>query len=117
MTPHSTTIPAPTRDARPTRPVNSRIITCLYAAVDEVSRTVTGPPLAKSPDTALFGGRSDLDSLGLINFVVAAEQAIERDFGTPIMLADDRALSQEPSPFRSIGALADYIEALLAEKT
>lgn len=96
--------------------MEKRIVACLYAAVDEVGRSNTGPALAKSPDTALFGGSGELDSLGLVNFIVAAERAIGNEFGTPVMLADDRALSHEPSPFRSIGALADYVEVLLSEK-
>ena len=36
--------------------------------------------------------------------------------GAHVVLADDRSLSQEPSPFRSVQALADYIEELLREE-
>jgi acyl carrier protein len=97
--------------------MNEKILDCLYEAIDDVNRErKDAPPLAKSPDTALYGSASQLDSLGLINFVVAAEQKIEAAFGTTIVLADDRALAQEPSPFESVAALAAYIEVLLGEQ-
>ena len=97
--------------------INDRIIECLYNAVDHVNHASPGEiVLAKTPDSPLYGSSSALDSLGLVNFIVAAEQEIERSFGTSIVLADDRALAQDPSPFRSIGDLADYIRVLLKER-
>jgi acyl carrier protein len=96
--------------------MNERILESLYAAIDDVNRERPSDRLlAKAPDTALYGSSSDLDSLGLVNFVVAAEQRIDAAFGKSLVLADDRALAQDPSPFRSIGALADYVEVLLRE--
>jgi acyl carrier protein len=96
--------------------MKQRIVEALYAAIDDLNRTRTSEtPLKKSTETALYGSASALDSLGLVNFLVAAEQEVEKEFGHAIVLADDRALSQDPSPFRSVGALADYIEVLLRE--
>jgi acyl carrier protein len=96
--------------------MNDRILDSLYAAIDDVNRErPSDRPLAKARETALYGSASDLDSLGLVNFIVAAEQRIEAEFGKSLVLADDRALAQEPSPFRSVGALADYVEVLLRE--
>lgn len=96
--------------------MKEQIIESLYSVIDETNRQNSGAaPLAKSVETVLYGSNSELDSLGLINFVVAAEQKIEGTFGKSIVLADDRALSQEVSPFSSVGALASYIEVLLQE--
>jgi len=58
--------------------------------------------------TALFGGEGFLDSMALVTLVVAVEQAVEEKFGTSVSLADPGAMSQEHSPYRTIGALADY---------
>jgi len=58
--------------------------------------------------TALFGGDGFLDSMALVTLVVAVEQAVEEKFGTSVSLADPGAMSQEHSPYRTIGALADY---------
>jgi acyl carrier protein len=96
--------------------MNERILESLYAAIDDVNRERPSDRLlAKASDTALYGSASDLDSLGLVNFIVAAEQRIDEAFGRSLVLADDRALAQDPSPFRSVGALADYVEVLLRE--
>ena len=96
--------------------MKEKIIESLYSVIDDTNRQNPGQsPLSKSIETVLYGSKSELDSLGLINFVVAAEQKIEGSFGRSIVLADDRALSQELSPFSSLGALADYIEVLLRE--
>jgi len=67
-------------------------------------------------DTTIYGNDSRLDSLGLINLIVAVEQNIEDEFDVSITIADERAMSQKYSPFRTIGSLADYIEVLLKEK-
>ena len=67
-------------------------------------------------DIKLFGSEANLDSLGLINLIVAVEQKIEDIFETVITLADERAMSQDLSPFESIMSLTDYIEIILEEK-
>jgi acyl carrier protein len=67
-----------------------------------------------SRDTLLFGESGLLDSVGLVSLIVAIEQEIENDLGVSIVLADERAMSQKHSPFRSIGALADYAATLVA---
>ena len=72
---------------------------------------------ALSADTALFGDNGLLDSVSLVAIVVAVEQAIEDEHGASILLADDRAMSQEQSPYRTIGTLVAYAEALLGEAT
>lgn len=61
----------------------------------------------------LFGHDGVLDSLGLVAFIVAVEQALEDQLGVTIALADERALSQSKSPFRTIETLTDYaVESL-----
>ena len=64
----------------------------------------------------IYGDNSQLDSLALVSLIVAVEQNIEDEFGISITLADERAMSQENSPFRSVRSLADYVEAILKEK-
>ena len=60
-------------------------------------------------DTPLFGGKGMLDSLALVNLIVALEQALEEEHDIVVTLADERALSQRGSPYRTIGTLADYV--------
>ncbi len=87
----------------------------LFNVIDEFNRTLPAEKrLEKALDTTLFG-KNGLDSIGLVNLIVAAEQRIEEDFGIPISLADERAMSQEKSPFRTVDTLANYIALLLKE--
>jgi D-alanine--poly(phosphoribitol) ligase subunit 2 len=64
-------------------------------------------------DTALLGDEGLLDSLGLVNLLVDVEQALEDETGAEITIGDDRAVSASHSPFRTVGALADYALGLL----
>ncbi len=61
-----------------------------------------------SEDTILFGKDGALDSMGLVTLIVALEQAIEDRFDASAGLADEKAMSQARSPYRSVGSLADY---------
>jgi D-alanine--poly(phosphoribitol) ligase subunit 2 len=65
-------------------------------------------------DTPLFGRNGVLDSLGLVSLVVAVEQEIERAFGLAVSLADEKAMSQTSSPYRTVGALAGYASRLIS---
>jgi len=66
--------------------------------------------------TAIIGIDSPFDSVDLVTYIVALEQALEDDWNISIVLADDRAMSQTTSPFRSIGSIGNYIEMLIKEK-
>lgn len=61
----------------------------------------------------LLGGGAPLDSLGLVTVLAGFEAAINDEFGTEIVLADERAMSMERSPFRSVSSLVDYACTLL----
>src|SRR3954447_1520317 len=67
------------------------------------------------PGTILFGTDGILDSMGLVNVVILVEQRISDQHEASITLADRRAVSQSSSPFRTVGSLAAYAEALLRE--
>lgn len=64
-------------------------------------------------DTPLFGKDGLLDSMALVRLVVAVEQAIDDRFDRAVSLADERAMSQTSSPYRTVGALAEYAASLL----
>ncbi|MGQ9614000.1 hypothetical protein [Chloroflexus sp.] len=68
-------------------------------------------------NTLLFGKGALLDSLALVTMVVDLEQRLEETFSITLTLADDRAMSQRNSPFRSIGTLLDYLMQLIDEET
>jgi acyl carrier protein len=69
--------------------------------------------LEVSPSATLFGPPSRLDSLGLVTLLIDIEDAFA-SVGHPIVLSDERALSERRSPYRSVPVLAEYIERLLS---
>jgi D-alanine--poly(phosphoribitol) ligase subunit 2 len=95
---------------------SERILQAIYRAVDATNEErPKGKGLEKSPQTALFGKGGQLDSLGLVSFIVEVEQQVEEELGVAITLADERAMSQEKSPFMTIQSLADYVSLLVEE--
>jgi len=98
-------------------PTEEDVLRIVYRAIDELNPQL--PPerrLEKSPETALFGRTGRLDSLGLVNLIVAVEQAAEDELAVSVVLADEKAMSQRTSPFRTVGALAAYVRARLEER-
>jgi acyl carrier protein len=95
---------------------HDQILRWIYRAIDDVNVELgPGKQLSKKPDTLLFGPRSELDSLALVSLIVACEQRIYEEAGVSLSIADDRAMSRENSPFRSVASLAQYIQNLLDE--
>lgn len=68
--------------------------------------------LEVTPDAAIFGPGSPLDSLGLVALLLDIEEAFQTA-GYPIVLSDERAVSQKRSPFRSVRSLVEYITPLV----
>jgi D-alanine--poly(phosphoribitol) ligase subunit 2 len=67
-----------------------------------------------SPDTVLLGDGGAIDSLGLVRLILTVERQIRDDFGIPVSLTDEKAMSQRSSPFRTIETLTAYLSELLA---
>ena len=89
--------------------VRQQLIELIIGNVDQLRNTQgLKAPSRLDSATMLFGGEGFLDSMALVTLVVAVEQAVEEKFSTSVSLADPSAMSQEHSPYRTIGALADY---------
>ena len=96
----------------------AQITDSLLRAVDEVNQELPqDKQVPRSRDSVLFGNQARVDSLTLINLVILAERHIEKDFGRMIVLADERAMMEEKSPFQTIGTMADYVARLLREQS
>lgn len=68
-----------------------------------------------TPETRLLGKSSKLDSFGLVNLIIVVEEKLLDKFDKSITLADERAMSQEHSPFRTVQSLSEYAYTLLSE--
>lgn len=67
-----------------------------------------------SEETKLYGSDGQLDSMGLVAFLVDIEESFQ-DNNINISLSDERAMSQSHSPFRNVQSLTDYIATLIKE--
>lgn len=63
-------------------------------------------------DTILFGADAQINSLSLVSLIVDVEQALDEETGEALSLTDERAMTRDPSPFRTADALSDYIVEL-----
>jgi acyl carrier protein len=67
-------------------------------------------------ETRLIGQNSVLTSLDMVSLIVDLEQRLDEEYGLTLTLADDRAMSQRNSPFRTVRSLTDYVSLLVEEQ-
>ena len=72
--------------------------------------------LNPTEELRLFGGRGVMDSLNIVMLIAEVEEQILEELNQSIILADDRAMSQKTSPFRSVKSLVKYIMKLIDEQ-
>ena len=77
------------------------VLTAVLEAVAELNEQLDDEhKLELTPETRLLGRSSKLDSFGLVNLIILVEEKLYDKFDRSITLADERAMSQEHSPFR-----------------
>ncbi len=95
-------------------PVYERILDIIITQAKELNEELTNKiPVGQGPDAPLFGKGGVLDSVALVTLIVAVEQAVEDEFDAALTIADEKAMSQKTSPFRTVGSLADYVQKLI----
>ena len=95
-----------------TNKIEEVILNSLIELNEELENNPLGSP---SKETQLYGGGGALDSMALVSFITDLEEIISEKFDKHIILADERAMSQRTSPFRSVESLTIYIKKLLEE--
>ncbi len=92
-----------------------KIVDLVIKTVQEVGYDQENQALIEAnKDTLLFG--ENLDSMGIVFLVADLESKISEKLNIDIILADDRAMSQKTSPFRSIKTLSEYSKILIEER-
>ena len=98
--------------------IENQVDQILFAAIEEINEQLpSNQKIVADKSTLLFGSHGVLDSLTLVNLIVTAEQKVQETLNIAITLADDRAMSQKNSPFKSVESLASYIVLLVKEKS
>ena len=64
--------------------------------------------------TKLFS--KNLDSMGVVLLVAELEDEIAEEYDLDIAIADERAMSQKTSPFKTTVTLIKYLELLIDEQ-
>ena len=93
------------------------IIEIVYNTIDEINLDLVNKKISKTLDSELYGHKDLLDSFELVNLIVSIEEKIEQRLSKSISLTDDKALSQDYSPFGTVSTLVDYINNSLDEKS
>jgi acyl carrier protein len=92
------------------------ILSIVIDCVKELNYELEKPELDDPEiDTPLYGIKGSIDSLSLVSLTSDIEQNISDKLHKDIILADERAMSQRKSPFRTVGSLVEYIAVLIEE--
>lgn len=81
------------------------VLAALRDAVDQNG----GDTAAVNEETVIVGPGAVIDSIGVVSLIVDIEQRLEMEHQVAVTLANDRAMSQRNSPFRTPAVLADHI--------
>ena len=96
--------------------MKNKVIKTILETINEYNDGLSkNDQISSNLDSSIYGGSSNLDSMGLVSFIVGLEQSIEDKFDQSISLADEKAMSQKSSPYKNINSLADYILKLLVK--
>ena len=86
------------------------ILTLVQTSLRELGEDLNQEALLSTDEnTRLFGSRSALDSMNLVNLIADIEERLSEDHGIAITLANPSAMSRTHSPFRKVGSCVDYI--------
>lgn len=97
--------------------MRNKIEDIIVSAIKDLNEELENEKLNNpSKETKLYGGGNGaLDSLSLVSLIADIEEKISIYFDKDIVLANEKAMSQKISPFRSVETLSKYIENLLKD--
>lgn len=95
---------------------NDQIIEFVKKALQNLFEETNNPNIQNPDlDTPLYGVNGNLSSIDLVSLISDIEEVVYNNLGKAITLADEKAMSQKISPFRSVRSLVAYIEKLISE--
>lgn len=93
----------------------NQVLEIIYGAIDEVNALSTpDKALVKAPQTVVFGDGGVLDSLGLLNLLVALQDAVKAATGRSLLLLQMGGIDlASDHPLRTVQSLAEHVCANL----
>jgi acyl carrier protein len=93
----------------------AEILEAVLAAIRETNAVLpAGASLQVSDGAGLLEPPGQLDSLGLVNLIVAVENRCHAALGRTVTLVDALQIPPAESPFRTVQSLVDHLERALA---
>jgi acyl carrier protein len=90
--------------------MREHVLEIVRGAVADLNEELKYPELENvSEATGLQGDDTGIDSLSLVSLIVEIETEVGSRFGREVVLADEKAMSRRSSPYRTVGALVDFI--------
>ena len=97
--------------------MENKIEKVLFKTIDQINEQFLDEgnekKLNNSDDTKIIGDESILDSLDILNFVVALQENIAAEFGDQIELVNDELLSEENNPLSTVKMLKLHLLQIL----
>lgn len=88
-----------------------RTVRAIFAAIEEVNlQLAPDERLPRSLDAPLHGNGESLDSLVLVNLLVASEERLTEAYGSPISLTDRQLATDSDDPLATVGSLIEFVE-------
>lgn len=98
--------------------MKDKLLTIVKEAVVELNERLDNKvDVDKGGDAPLYGKDAPLDSLSLVSLISDVEEAIEDDLDVAVVIANEKAMSRERSPFKTIGSLVEYAAELIEAKS
>ena len=86
--------------------IEALVLKSVSQLAEDFELTALEKPHLQSP---LYGEGGALDSMALVNLIADIEEAVAESYKTNIALADDKAMSEQQSPFRNVDSLIDAL--------
>lgn len=99
--------------------LKDKILEVIYQSVDAVNEFLPREQkIEKKISTVLLDKSlgSSLDSMGMVNLIVALEEKIQEHIGKEISIAEELNVSEENNPFQTIDTLLASLTELLEKK-
>ena len=87
----------------------------LYIVIDETNNELN-LEMEKSLDTCIIGPESQLDSLGVLSFVVELEKRIEDEFKVEVSLISDEFLNDDSDHMSSLKKIKIFLLNKISEQ-
>lgn len=95
-----------------------KIAELVHRTVDELNDEFgleNNAKLPKDDSSVVYGHGSVIDSMVLVSLIVAVEETVRRELNLSVTLANEKAMSMQRSPFRTLGSLIDYVTSVVDE--